>query len=38
MPNYVFETFRFPRSYKNADRKEKEELLLDTRLKLRRAL
>jgi len=38
MPNYVFETFDYPKQYKNAADKEKEELLLDTRLKLRAAL
>ena len=39
MPNYVFETFDYPKAYKrSADQKEKEELLLDIRLKLRAAL
>ena len=38
MPNYVFETFKYTKTYKNASQKEKEELLLDTRLKLRAAL
>ncbi len=38
MPHYVFETFSYPQSYENAGRKKKEELLLDTRLKLRAAL
>jgi glutamate synthase domain-containing protein 1 len=38
MPNYVFETFDYPRSYRKAEQKEKEELLLDTRLRLRAAL
>ena len=35
MPNYVFEVFQYPKNYKTASREEKEELLLDTRLKLR---
>ena len=35
MPNYVFEVFQYPKTYKNATQEEKEELLLDTRLKLR---
>lgn len=38
MPNYVFETFSYPRSYNKASTREKEELLLDMRLKMRRAL
>jgi len=38
MPNYVFETFNYPRQYRKASQKEKEELLLDMRLKLRFAL
>ncbi|HAD05343.1 MAG: glutamate synthase [Desulfuromonadales bacterium GWD2_61_12] len=38
MPNYVFETFDYPKHYKKAEQKEKEELLLDMRLKLRSAL
>jgi glutamate synthase domain-containing protein 1 len=38
MPNYVFETFDYPKQYKKADPREKEDLLLDMRLKLRRAL
>jgi len=38
MPNYVFETFSYPRHMRNASQKEKEELLLDTRLQLRAAL
>ncbi|MFO7832108.1 MAG: glutamine amidotransferase family protein [Desulfuromonadaceae bacterium] len=38
MPNYVFETFSYPRSMKHASQKEKEELLLDMRLKMRAAL
>ena len=38
MPNYVFETFDYPKYYRNAEQKEKEDLLLDMRLKLRAAL
>ena len=38
MPNYVFETFDYPKVYKQASAKEKEELLLDMRLRLRLAL
>lgn len=38
MPNYVFETFDYPKSYRNAEQKVKEDLLLDMRLKLRDAL
>ena len=38
MPNYVFEVFNYPRSYKYAPQSEKEDLLIDTRLKLRKAL
>ncbi len=38
MPNYVFETFDYPKAYKGASQKEKEELLLNMRLKLRAAL
>lgn len=38
MQNYLFEVFNYPRSYKYAPQEEKEELLIDTRLKLRNAL
>ena len=38
MPNYVFETFDYPKGYKHATQQEKEELLLNMRLKLRAAL
>jgi glutamate synthase domain-containing protein 1 len=38
MPNYVFETFDYPKAYKGASQKEKEELLLTMRLRLRAAL
>lgn len=36
MPNYVFEVFQYPKTYKSATKEEKEDLLLDARLKLRR--
>lgn len=38
MPHYIFEIFNYPKSYKYATIEEKEELLLDTRLELRKAL
>jgi glutamate synthase domain-containing protein 1 len=38
MPNYVFEVFQYPKSLKYAPDNEKEELLVDTRLKIRQAL
>lgn len=38
MPHYVFETFNYPRSYHKASQTEKDDLLMDTRLRLRRAL
>lgn len=38
MPNYLFEVFNYPKSYKYAPEEEKQELLIDTRLKLRKAL
>lgn len=38
LPNYVFEVFQYPKAYKYAPQEEKEELLVDTRLKLREAL
>ncbi|MDD3594268.1 MAG: hypothetical protein PHX18_06545 [Candidatus Gastranaerophilales bacterium] len=38
MPNYVFEVFQYPKHYKNASKEEKEELLVNTRLKLRELL
>jgi glutamate synthase domain-containing protein 1 len=38
MPHYVFQTFSYPESYENRRRKDKEELLLNTRLRLRAAL
>jgi len=38
MPNYVFEVFNYPSSYKYAPPEEKEELIVDIRLKLRKEL
>ena len=38
MPNYIFQTYDYPKFYKKEDRQTKEDLLLDMRLKLRRAL
>jgi len=38
MPNYIFETFAYPKHMKFATQQEKECLLLDTRLELRQAL
>ena len=38
MPNYVFETFDYPKEYQNASEQEKGELLTDTRLELRAAM
>ncbi len=38
MPNYVFQTYDYPKHCKHADQKEKEDLLLEMRLNLRRAL
>ncbi len=38
MPNYVFQVLHYPKSYKYAPDREKEELLVDMRLKLRKAL
>lgn len=38
MPNYVFETFDYPKFYRHADQQKKEDLLLNMRLKLRAAL
>ncbi len=38
MPNYVFETFDYPKGYQNATDQEKGELLTDTRLELRAAM
>lgn len=38
MPNYIFEVVQYPKSYRHATKEEKEELLIDTALKIRRAL
>lgn len=38
MPNYIFEVFQYPKSFKYAPDDEKEELLVDTRLKIRKEL
>lgn len=38
MPNYVFEVFQYPKSHKYATKAEKEELLVDTGLLLRKEL
>lgn len=38
MPHYVFEVFKYPKTFKHATKLEKEELLVETRLKLRKAL
>lgn len=38
MPHYVFRTYDYPEAYAHASKKEKEELLTATRLKLRSAM
>lgn len=38
MPNYIFEVFQYPKNYRNASQDEKENLLVDSRLQLRRLL
>lgn len=38
MPNYIFLVLQYPKSYKYASKEEKEELLVDIRLKIRKAL
>lgn len=38
MPNYIFQVFEYPKRLKDAKNKEKEELLVDTRLQIRKAL
>ncbi|MDD3420645.1 MAG: hypothetical protein PHE78_08660, partial [Candidatus Gastranaerophilales bacterium] len=38
MPNYVFEVFQYPKSHKYATKEEKEELLVDTSILLRKEL
>ena len=38
MPNYIFDVFEYPENYKNAAREQKDDLLLDARLELRKYL
>ncbi|MDD3294420.1 MAG: glutamine amidotransferase family protein [Geobacteraceae bacterium] len=38
MPNYVFRTFDYPKEMENATKREKEELLTETRLRIRFAM
>ncbi len=38
MPNYIFEVLQYPKSYRHASQEEKEELLIDTSIRLRKAL
>jgi len=38
MPNYLFQTYDYPKHVRHLPQKEKEELLLNMRLKLRKAL
>jgi glutamate synthase domain-containing protein 1 len=38
MPHYLFQVFQYPKSYAYATKKEKEELLVKTRLKIRKIL
>ena len=38
VPNYIFEVLMYPKSHKYATKEEKEELLIDTSIKLRCAL
>ncbi len=38
MPNYIFDVLMYPKSHKYATKEEKEELLIDTSIKLRKAL
>jgi len=38
MPNYLFQTYDYPKHVRHLEQKAKEELLLDMRLKLRKAL
>ncbi len=38
MPNYIFEVLQYPRSFKHATKQEKEELLIDTAIKIRKTL
>ena len=38
MPNYMFEVLQYPKSFKHATQEEKEELLINTSIKLRKTL
>ncbi len=38
MPNYIFEVLQYPKSFKHATKEEKEELLIDTTIRLRKTL
>jgi len=38
MPHYLFQVLQYPKAYKYATREEKEDLLVNTRLRLRKAL
>lgn len=38
MPHYVFEVVQYPKSYKHATKEEKEELLIDTSIRIRKTL
>ena len=38
MPHYVFQVLKYPKAYNYATREEKEDLLINTRLRLRNAL
>ena len=38
MPHYIFQVMQYPKAYKYATQEEKEELLVNTRLRLREAL
>lgn len=38
MPNYIFEVLQYPKNYKQETQENKEELLVNTRLKIRKAL
>jgi len=38
MPNYLFQTYDYPKHVRHLEQKQKEDLLLDMRLKLRKAL
>lgn len=38
MPNYIFEVLQYPKSHKYATKEEKEQLLINTSIKLRKAL